>query len=307
MTAAIVLFLLAGSVPPVHAQDAAQAPVGDDATTYAILPFNTAYFVSYYPPAWWADFRPIFFNNVSDMLTTEMNHSGLHVVSRDKIEQLLKEQNMQASDKVAPESAVKFGKLLGAKYLITGSITDWRIYNQNTPVGPIMIKKADAKCSIDFQVINVETGEVTTTDVAKGEEKKSGVAFGDDWFQSLTNQNAKWQESQIGVATRRAVKDIVAKMLGRNPDEMPVEAMKDADHAIIEIDESMKLRKGDKIEFFLNTDVKRNRRGKVIYKNPKILGHGEIEEVQENGAVIRITDRAGNDEIKEGCLARRKR
>jgi curli biogenesis system outer membrane secretion channel CsgG len=289
------------------AQAATPVVQGGETGTYAILPFDTSVFAGTYPAVWWAAFQPNFVNGVASMLTTEMSKSGLHIVERDKIDPLLKEQGFQASGQVAPDSAVKLGKLLGARFLVTGSITEWKMYEQRTGIGAFSVTKTVAKCDIDFHVIDVETGLVVLSDTARGKEEKTSVGFGPDWFQNLTGQNNQWMDSQIGKATRKAVRDIVAKMLDKKPDEMVIADI-DQDDAFVEIDENSKLRKGDRVEIYRYTGTRRNKQGKVIYKKPELLGHAEVVDVQESGAKLHITDRvSGAADITSGCLVKRMR
>lgn len=70
--------------------------------------------------------------------------SSFTVVERDKIEFIMKELELQKSDAVDRASAVKVGKLLGAKYMVFGSITQ--------------IDRRDARMVV--RVVSVETSEI---------------------------------------------------------------------------------------------------------------------------------------------------
>ena len=63
---------------------------------------------------------------LSDMLSNELLGTGVFkVVERKKLEGVLNEQDLAASGRVAKGTAAKMGKLTGAQYLITGSVSSF--------------------------------------------------------------------------------------------------------------------------------------------------------------------------------------
>src|SRR5215468_915268 len=57
---------------------------------------------------------------LSGMLSNELSSSGdFRVVERNKLQNVLEEQNLAASGRVAKGTGAKIGKLTGAQYLIT--------------------------------------------------------------------------------------------------------------------------------------------------------------------------------------------
>src|SRR5262249_61639574 len=67
---------------------------------------------------------------LSGMLSNELSSSGaFHVVERQKMQNVLEEQNLAVSGRVAPGTGAKIGKLTGAKYLITGTVS---AFEENT-------------------------------------------------------------------------------------------------------------------------------------------------------------------------------
>ena len=65
------------------------------------------------------------------------------VAEREQIEKLLTEQSAGASGKLAPESAARIGKRVGARYVITGTFVDFY-----------------GDFHLDARLINVETSEI---------------------------------------------------------------------------------------------------------------------------------------------------
>ena len=61
---------------------------------------------------------------LSGMLSNELSSSGaFRVVERQKLQAVLEEQNLAASGRVAKGTGAKIGKVTGAQYLITGTVT----------------------------------------------------------------------------------------------------------------------------------------------------------------------------------------
>jgi curli biogenesis system outer membrane secretion channel CsgG len=90
---------------------------------------------------------------MAEMLITELAQNGaVRVVERDRIQTLLEEQNLQGSDRVDKETAVKLGKILGARHMLMGSfVVDPR---QNM--------------RIDVRAVNTETSAIDYVQTVSG-------------------------------------------------------------------------------------------------------------------------------------------
>jgi TolB-like protein len=86
---------------------------------------------------------------VSDFLITELSaNGGIRVVERDQIGKITAEQDLGASNRIDAETAVKLGKLLGARYLVTGGF-------MAMPKGGVRL---------DARAIETETGKIVHTE-----------------------------------------------------------------------------------------------------------------------------------------------
>jgi curli biogenesis system outer membrane secretion channel CsgG len=84
---------------------------------------------------------------MQQMLTTELaQNPALRVVDRSQIKSLLAEQDLGAAGRVDANTAAKVGKLVGAKYVVTGGFTD--VYGD---------------FRLDVRIVNVETSEIVKT------------------------------------------------------------------------------------------------------------------------------------------------
>ncbi|MFC1639691.1 CsgG/HfaB family protein [Gemmatimonadota bacterium] len=78
-------------------------------------------------------------------------NSGLRLVERGQIQQLLEEQELGAGGRVDANTAAQIGRLIGARYMIFGSFIDFY-----------------GDFRLDARIIDGETGEVIKTDRARG-------------------------------------------------------------------------------------------------------------------------------------------
>jgi TolB-like protein len=83
---------------------------------------------------------------IADLLINDMaSNPSMRVVERDRIQSILQEQSLVQTKSVDPQTAVRLGKLLGARYMITGGF-------MSDSKGTLLVTS---------RVINVETGAIT--------------------------------------------------------------------------------------------------------------------------------------------------
>jgi curli biogenesis system outer membrane secretion channel CsgG len=122
---------------------------------------------------------------LSSMLSNELSSTGdFRVVERQKLENVLEEQNLAASGRVAKGTGAKIGKLTGAQYLVTGTVTSYE-ENTSSTGGGLSVrgiglggKQSEAYLAVDLRVINTETGDIDFSRTVEGRSKSSGVAVG---------------------------------------------------------------------------------------------------------------------------------
>lgn len=122
---------------------------------------------------------------LASMLTNELAATGdFRMVERDKIQDVLAEQNMAASGRIAPGTGARIGKLVGAQYLVTGTVTSYEEDVSSTgggiSFGGVSLggKSERAYIAVDLRVIDTTTGEVAYTRTIEGEAKGGGMSVG---------------------------------------------------------------------------------------------------------------------------------
>lgn len=84
---------------------------------------------------------------IQQMLLTELaQNATLRIVDRSALRQILEEQNLATAGRVDASTAARVGKLVGARYAVTGVFMD-----------------LNGRFRLDGRVVDVETGEVLKT------------------------------------------------------------------------------------------------------------------------------------------------
>jgi curli biogenesis system outer membrane secretion channel CsgG len=116
----------------------------------------------------WGNHQQEMSNVLRDLFTTEISersHSKLRLVERARLSDVKGELALQQSGEVDAATAQKVGKLLGAKYMLTGKITRfaWKVTKNNLAgdvAGSVEMKKVSFSGRLDARLIEVETGEI---------------------------------------------------------------------------------------------------------------------------------------------------
>jgi curli biogenesis system outer membrane secretion channel CsgG len=122
---------------------------------------------------------------LSGMLSNELSSTGdFKVVERQKIQNVLEEQNFAASGRVRAGTGPKIGKVTGAQYLITGTVSAYEENTASTGGGfsfkgiSLGGKKSEAYLAVDLRVINTETSDVEFSRTVEGRSSGGGMSVG---------------------------------------------------------------------------------------------------------------------------------
>lgn len=128
----------------------AQSSAADTRPTVAIMYFNNGSILDN------ASYAPLS-KGMADMLISEIAQNGaVRVVERDRLQSLIEEQNLQNSDRVDKETAVRLGKLLGARHILMGGFV----------IDPAKNMR------IDVRSVNTETSAIEYTETLTGKSDK---------------------------------------------------------------------------------------------------------------------------------------
>jgi curli biogenesis system outer membrane secretion channel CsgG len=123
--------------------------------------------------------------DLAGMLTNELaSDEKFRLVEREKLNAVLDEQDLASSGRVSKGTAAKFGKMTGAQYIVTGTVS---AYEEKTEGGggglsfhgiALGGKKDDAYIAIDVRVVDTTTGEVVHTRTVEARSTNYGMAVG---------------------------------------------------------------------------------------------------------------------------------
>lgn len=123
---------------------------------------------------------------VTDMLIDALVNSGKYIVlERSELDDVIKEQNLGSSGRVASETAAEAGKLLGAQLLVKGVVTEFKENESGGGIGGIVggkvgvgVGKVSAHVAYTIRLIDSETGQVLDSYRAEEKVSKKGLAVG---------------------------------------------------------------------------------------------------------------------------------
>lgn len=124
----------------------AQNASTDTRPTVAVLYFTNSALVDF------ESYAPLS-KGMAEMLINEIaQNSAVRVVERDRLQPLLEEQNLQNSDRVDKETAVRLGRTLGARHMLMGSFV----------IDP------NRNLRIDVRAVNTETSAIEYVQTING-------------------------------------------------------------------------------------------------------------------------------------------
>lgn len=170
---------------------------------------------------WW--WRGGTSRELADALSNELSSTGkFTVVERQKLDQVLDEQELAELGLVKPSTAAQTGQLTGANYIVLGKVTTYEEdvsqetsgRRQGWRLGGIRIgggKRKEQKKSylaIDLRVVNSTTGEVAYSRTIEGRatsESESNSRNYDFGIYSTSNDDSKTEKAPVGKALRAAL------------------------------------------------------------------------------------------------------
>lgn len=153
--------------------------------------------------------------DIAGLVTSELASIGsFNVVERNKLQHVLKEQDLAASGKIRSGTAAKIGKLTGAKYLVMGTVTAYEESTSGTGGGISLFgvsvggKKEKAYISVDLRVVDTTTGEIKYTRAIEANASSGGMDVGVNIGGVGANLGG-FEKTPAGKAVRACVIEIV--------------------------------------------------------------------------------------------------
>jgi len=178
-------------------------------------------------------------NAIEAIVIDSMSRSGrFRLVERTVLKDVLSEQDLGTSGRVAQPSAAKSGKVLGAEYLVQVVVTDYEggvakqsaggiggLMSKVPLVGGLGVKSEKGRVGLNIRLIDAETSEILFTKQIESEIKSSGISlggigWGDDALLGgfLSNYSKTPVGQAIIAGVNQGVYDLV-KYIGAKPAE----------------------------------------------------------------------------------------
>lgn len=231
---------------------------------------------------WWSRIETSFLH---DALVASLVRSGaLDVVERTRIDAILAEQKLTRDAFTDPANAARLGKLLGADYLVVGTLVDASVSRGGAPIPYTgrSEQSVDARVAFDFRVIGVETGVAIVAGRAEGNAAERSVETGDS--------RRLWEAAQ-----EYAAADFTAQVV----DAVAPITVASIDGDVLRLDGAA----AERVDVGEAFEIYPARRRRAVDGPPVVVGRAEVTSVGEEGARARITERVG--EVRAGMTLRR--
>ncbi len=259
---------------------------------------------------------------ISDLIVTELVTDGTYrVIERNRLDQILAEQDLGDSGRANPTTAAQIGKVLGVNAMIVGSITQFGTENKKKGFGTENKKKGfggglsklggfgggsygtqkgKAKVAIDARVVDTTTGEILAVAKGTGESSRSGVMLGGygggsggAGGGSINMGSSDFRETILGEAVQGAVTELAQKLLDaetRIPDvQVKIEGLVadvDGSIVILNVGSSHGLETGTILKIKrVSRTVKDPATGRVIREITGLIGEVRVDEVDDGSSV----------------------
>ena len=160
---------------------------------------------------------------LSAIMVSELDKTGaFRVVNRSDLDAALYEQSLSLQGLTATDT-VKAGQLVGAQYLVRGSVTEFSNAKKGGGIsiggdlggllGAVSPQRRVGHIGIDVSVFDATTGEVVAITTVKKEVKKmaiGGSITGDGWSVGAN----KFENTVLGEAAREAIAEAVEQVAG---------------------------------------------------------------------------------------------
>jgi curli biogenesis system outer membrane secretion channel CsgG len=147
---------------------------------------------------------------VSNMLITALVNSGRFIVverNEQALSKIFDEQKLGMTGAVTPQTAAVVGKMLGARAVVVGEVSEFGIRKTSAFLGAGGTKTITTRVVIDARLVDSETAGILAGDTGIGTSstRTTGMAL------TFEFGTAGFDETTIGIATRKAVNQVVRK------------------------------------------------------------------------------------------------
>ncbi|HLT59011.1 MAG TPA: CsgG/HfaB family protein [Limnochordales bacterium] len=177
----------------------------------AVMPFEEGRIEGEFNRRWWQREGPQLLDAIREAFTDQLIESGrFRVLERSRLDQVMKELRLQTSEWFDPTNALQIGRLLGAPYLLMGTVTRFDLRETGyIHMGKLAIQGSGADIGLRVRIVETETA------IALAAVSAAGAATSGDLFFKLPKSlsGALHGDSPVYAAAQRAVDELVEKVI----------------------------------------------------------------------------------------------
>jgi len=169
-------------------------------------------------------------NGIEAIVIDSLSQTGrFRLVERTELGDVLAEQDLATSGRVAKPSGAKTGNVLGAEYLVQLVVTDYETNTSGTDkgigglltsrvplLGGVKAGSSTGRVGLNIRLIDAETSEITFTKQIEAVIKESNLAFGGVGFVGdvgLGGFMSKYSKTPVGQAVIAGINQAVFELI----------------------------------------------------------------------------------------------
>jgi curli biogenesis system outer membrane secretion channel CsgG len=158
----------------------------------------------------WADRIEVPVSGIQEMLTVALyNTKRFDVIEQKRVEEVEAQQKRTDVIEPSPAAIVNMGKVLGAQYLVYGTVNEWNPERASRSMGPASLFKAgkkEAEVAITFTLTDVANGQILFTTSERARLGEWSFGFGAPGGGGETTQKTPVSYAVHACANKAALK-----------------------------------------------------------------------------------------------------
>jgi len=251
-------------------------------------------------------------NGIEAIVIDSLSQTGrFRLVERTELGDVLAEQDLASSGRIAKPSGAKTGNVLGAEYLVQLVVTDYESKTSGTDkgVGGILTRKvpllggikagsSTGRVGLNIRLIDAETSEITFTKQIEAVIKETNLAFGGAGLigdVGLGGFMSEYSKTPVGQAVIAGINQAVFELIKQVGAKPPEGSIVKADAAQIYVnlgadsvavgDRLQVLKKGEEL---IDPET-----GISLGGSTTVMGEIEVSQVQEKFSIARPVSLSG--------------
>ncbi|HHU92811.1 MAG TPA: hypothetical protein GXZ20_06695 [Halanaerobiaceae bacterium] len=169
----------------------------------AVLPFDEGDLV------WKGMWGNQIINGITQQVTDKIvQKENIRVIERNRIAEVMQEQDFGQTGRVDPATAAEIGRILGVDYLILGTLTHMDVKDQGgIRIGPLSISGLKATIVLSGRIVDSTTGEIVDSIRAEAEVSDASISLSQ--LQDISFGTKAFADSALGKCIDQATTNFV--------------------------------------------------------------------------------------------------